>query len=230
MPWHGRSTKFPSTGCVSPAHDLTAGARKASWKPMSPLPWLVTICAEPCRKFFASTPEGEPVLMTAHRFDSTVLREYDIRGIVGQTLREADARALGRAVGTVVRRRGGSRVAVCYDGRLSSPDMEAALVDGLSACGVTALRIGMGPTPQLYFAVHHLDADGGVMVTGSHNPPDYNGFKIVIGKQAVFGEDIQAFGSLAAAGDFEAGEAAPEDHDVFEAYIERLLQDFDGPS
>lgn len=168
--------------------------------------------------------------MTAHRFDPTVLREYDIRGIVGQTLREADARALGRAVGTVVRRRGGSRVAVCYDGRLSSPDMEAALVDGLSACGVTALRIGMGPTPQLYFAVHHLDADGGVMVTGSHNPPDYNGFKIVIGKQAVFGEDIQAFGRLAAAGDFEAGEAAPEDHDVFEAYIDRLLQDFDGPS
>lgn len=168
--------------------------------------------------------------MTAHRFDPTLLREYDVRGVVGKTLHEADARALGRAVGTTVRRRGGSRVAVCYDGRLSSPAMEAALVEGLSAAGITALRIGMGPTPQLYFAVHHLDADGGLMVTGSHNPPEYNGFKIVIGKQAVFGEDIQAFGQLAAAGDFEAGEATPEEHDVTQAYIDRLVQDFDGPT
>src|SRR5690625_3066590 len=167
--------------------------------------------------------------MTAHRFDPTLLREYDVRGVVGQTLHEADARALGRAVGTAVRRRGGSRVAVCYDGRLSSPDMEAALVEGLSAAGVTALRIGMGPTPELYFAVHHLDADGGVMVTGSHNPPEYNGFKIVIGKQAVFGEDIQALGELAASGDFERGQANPENHNVTEAYIKRLAQDFDGP-
>lgn len=166
--------------------------------------------------------------MTAHRFDPTVLREYDVRGIVGETLHDADARALGRAVGTIVRRRGGSRVAVCYDGRLSSPALEAALVEGLSAAGVTALRIGMGPTPQLYFAVHHLDADGGLMVTGSHNPPEYNGFKIMIGKQAVFGEDIQGLGQLAAAGDFESGDAVPEEHDIFEAYIDRLVQDFKG--
>ncbi|HLW28879.1 MAG TPA: phosphomannomutase/phosphoglucomutase [Kiloniellales bacterium] len=168
--------------------------------------------------------------MTAHRFDPTLLREYDIRGVVGETLHAADARALGQAVGTTVRRRGGSRVAVCFDGRLSSPEMEAALVEGLSAVGITALRIGMGPTPELYFAVHHLNADGGVMVTGSHNPPEYNGFKIVIGKQAAFGSDIQELGRLAAAGDFEAGDASPEDHDIRQAYIDRLVQDFEGPS
>ncbi|MDF2094691.1 phosphoglucomutase/phosphomannomutase PgmG [Aquibaculum arenosum] len=167
--------------------------------------------------------------MPAHTFDPTLLREYDVRGVVGKTLHEADARALGRAVGTAVRRRGGSRVAVCYDGRLSSPDMEAAVVEGLSAAGVTALKIGLGPTPQLYFAVHHLDADGGIMITGSHNPPEYNGFKLVLGKKAVFGEDIQALGRMAAAGDFESGSAEPETHDVFEAYVDRLVQDFHGP-
>src|SRR5690554_3198504 len=167
--------------------------------------------------------------MTAHTFDPTLLREYDVRGVVGKTLHEADARALGRAVGTAVRRRGGSRVAVCYDGRLSSPDMEAAVVEGLSAAGVTALKIGLGPTPQLYFAVHHLDADGGIMITGSHNPPEYNGFKLVLGKKAVFGEDIQALGRMAAAGDFESGSAEPESHDIFEAYVDRLVQDFHGP-
>lgn len=168
--------------------------------------------------------------MTGHNFDPTLLREYDVRGVVGQTLHDADARALGRAVGTEVRRRGGSRVAVCYDGRLSSPALAAALVEGLSAAGVTALRIGLGPTPQLYFAVHHLDADGGVMVTGSHNPPEYNGFKIVLGKQAVFGEDIQALGQLAARGDFESGSANPEDHEIGDAYLDRLVRDFEGPT
>jgi len=168
--------------------------------------------------------------MTAHRFDPTLLREYDIRGIVGKTLHEADARALGRAVGTTIARKGGSRVAVCYDGRLSSPALEAALVEGLSASGITALRIGLGPTPQLYFAVHHLDADGGVMITGSHNPPDYNGFKLMLGKKAVFGEDIQALGRLAAAGDFASGSAEPETHEIGDAYLERLLADFEGPT
>jgi phosphomannomutase len=167
--------------------------------------------------------------MTAHRFHPSVLREYDIRGIVGETLSAADGEALGRALASQVRRLGGSRVAVGYDGRLSSPMLEATVVAGLRASGVTALRIGLGPTPMLYYAVHDFDCDGGIMVTGSHNPPDYNGFKLMLGKQAVFGEDIQALGRLAAAGDYEAGAGGEESHDILDAYVARLLRDFDGP-
>ena len=117
-----------------------------------------------------------------HRFDPTLLREYDIRGVVGKTLAREDAGALGRAFGTVVRRHGGTRVCVGYDGRLSSPELEAALVEGLMACGLSVLRIGLGPTPMLYYAAVTLEADGAVMVTGSHNPPEHNGFKLMLGK------------------------------------------------
>jgi phosphomannomutase len=161
-----------------------------------------------------------------HRFHPNILREYDVRGIVGDTLSTADAHALGRAFATMAKRRGAKRIAVGYDGRLSSPDLAAGLCDGLMACGMTVLRIGRGPTPMLYFAVHHLDADGGIMVTGSHNPPDHNGFKMMLGKASFFGDSITALGELAAAGDFEQGEGRAEDHLVFDAYIERMLRDF----
>lgn len=164
----------------------------------------------------------------SHRFDPTVLREYDIRGIVGDTLHAADARAIGLGFGSMVRRGGGRRVAVGRDGRLSSPELAAALVEGLAASGVDVVDIGMGPTPMLYFAVHHLGTDGGIQVTGSHNPPDYNGFKMMLGKSSFFGERIQALGALAAAGDFESGAGTVETADVTEAYVERLLRDFRG--
>ena len=118
-----------------------------------------------------------------HRFDPTVLREYDIRGIVGKTLNPEDAYAIGRCFGSVVSRGGGKRVAVGYDGRLHSPEMEAQLVAGLRACGLEVVRIGLCATPMLYFAAYALEADGAAMVTGSHNPPDYNGFKMMIGKK-----------------------------------------------
>ena len=159
-----------------------------------------------------------------HAFDPTILREYDVRGLVGSTLSAADAGALGRAFGTILRRAGGTNVCVAYDGRLSSPELEAALVEGLTACGLTALRIGRGPTPMLYFAVHELGADGGVMVTGSHNPPDYNGFKMTRAKaKPFFGPDIRGLGELAAGRDFETGPGAVEERPVAEAYLERLL-------
>jgi len=160
-----------------------------------------------------------------HRFDPSILREYDMRGIVGETLSTDDARALGRAFGTVVRRRGGTRMAVGYDGRLSSPELEAALVEGLCACGLTVLRIGRGPTPMLYFAAYTLDVAGGVMVTGSHNPPAHNGFKITLEKRSFFGRDIQSLGELAARGDFETGSGRAMDHPVFDNYVARLLAD-----
>ena len=123
----------------------------------------------------------------SHAFHPSSLREYDIRGIVGKTLGPDDAYAVGRCFGTLVRRGGGSSVAVGRDGRESSPAFEEALVRGLKESGADAVRIGLGPTPMLYFAEAELDVDGGIMITGSHNPADYNGFKMVLFGDAFFG-------------------------------------------
>ncbi|WP_114395945.1 phosphoglucomutase/phosphomannomutase PgmG [Oleisolibacter albus] len=164
----------------------------------------------------------------AHRFDPTVLREYDIRGIVGKTLTEADARAIGRGFGSMVVRGGGRRIAIGYDGRLSSPSLEAAAVEGLVSTGLEVVRIGLGPTPMLYFAVRHLELDAGMMITGSHNPPDYNGFKMMLGKAPVYGAMIQEIGSIAAAGDFATGAGSQRSLDLQDTYVERLLRDYDG--
>ncbi len=161
-----------------------------------------------------------------YAFHHTVLREYDIRGIVGETLGEADAEAIGQAFATIVLRGGGKRVAVARDGRLSSPTLEAAVVRGLVAAGAEAVRVGLGPTPMLYFAVHHLKADAGIMITGSHNPPTHNGFKMMLGKKPFFGEDIREIGTIAAAGAFTEGQGSVGDESVFEAYIDRLVQDY----
>jgi len=171
-------------------------------------------------------PDSKAPAPGGHRFDPTVLREYDIRGIVGATLRAADARALGRAFGTLVRRDGGRKVCVGRDGRLSSPELEAALVEGLVACGLAVKRIGRGPTPMLYFANYELGADAGIMVTGSHNPPNYNGFKMTLGKRSLYGADIRRLGEIAAAGDFEDDPATgrAEECCVFDAYVNRLLE------
>ena len=137
----------------------------------------------------------------SHRLHPTCLREYDIRGIYGQTLAEEDAKAVGRTFGTLVRRDGGKTVAVGRDGRESSPGLEAALIGGLAASGVDVVRIGLGPTPMLYYAEAELAVDGGIMITGSHNPPEYNGFKMVMFGSAFFGEEIQKLGRMAEAGD-----------------------------
>ena len=157
-----------------------------------------------------------------------MLREYDIRGIVGETLGPADAHALGRAYATLLRGAGGRRVGLGFDGRLSSPELAEALGDGLRAGGADVLWIGRGPTPMLYFAVHHLDADGGIQVTGSHNPPDHNGFKMMLGKASLFGARIQELGRIAAQGAFATGAGRIVDSPVFDAYVERLLRDFQG--
>ncbi len=159
-----------------------------------------------------------------HQFHPTALREYDIRGIVGETLGESDAYAIGRGFGTRVARAGGSRVAVGYDGRASSPGFAAAVVAGLNDAGVAAVRIGLGPTPMLYYAVHELGCDGGIMVTGSHNPPDYNGFKMMLAGGPFYGADIQALGAMAAAGDWAAGASVNDDVDVLDRYVDRLLR------
>ena len=167
-------------------------------------------------------------LAANHRFDPTILREYDIRGIVGDTLHEADARALGRAYAAMLRETGGRSVAVGRDGRLSSPALEAALVEGLVESGIDVMRIGLGPTPMLYYAGHTLPVDGAIMVTGSHNPKDHNGFKMMLGKSSLYGENIKRLGEIAAAGNFPRGKGRVEQRGVKDAYIARLLKDYRG--
>ena len=165
----------------------------------------------------------------AHRFDPTILREYDIRGVVGKTLSSADAQAIGRAYAVALGEAGGGRVAVGYDGRLTSPELEAALVDGLVTEGAEVVRIGRGPTPMLYYGAATLGVDGGVMVTGSHNPPDHNGFKFVFQGKPFYGAAIRRLGEIALALD------APQqrrgrftDLAIRNDYVARLARDYDG--
>src|ERR1700758_2419649 len=141
-----------------------------------------------------------------HEFDPTILREYDIRGIVGKTLSGADARAIRRAYAVTLAEAGGTRVAVGYDGRLTSRELEAALVDGVTAEGLGVVRIGRGPTPMLYYAAATLGVDAGVMVTGSHNPPDHNGFKFVFQGKSFYGAAIQKLGETAGRLGAQSGE------------------------
>jgi len=164
----------------------------------------------------------------SHVFDPTVLREYDIRGVVGETLNADDARAVGRAFAAMVEE--GARVCVGYDGRLSSPELEAAVVEGMTASGIQVLRIGLGPTPMLYFAVHHLAADGGLMVTGSHLPPDHNGFKMVLASAPLYGPGIRRLGEIAASGAYRSGAGRAVEIPVADAYVARLLGGYDGAS
>ncbi|MBH1942780.1 phosphomannomutase/phosphoglucomutase [Erythrobacter sp. YJ-T3-07] len=165
----------------------------------------------------------------SHAFDPTILREYDIRGIIGETLEADDARAIGRSFGSMLKRSGGSRVAVGYDGRQSSPVLEHALVEGLTASGCDVVRVGLGPTPMLYYAEASADdVDGGIQITGSHNPPNYNGFKMVFQGRPFFGADIQQLGEVAAAGDWEHGTGSVFDRPLIDAYVERLLEGLDG--
>jgi phosphomannomutase len=161
----------------------------------------------------------------SHRFDPSILREYDIRGIVGTNLFAADARALGRAF---VSKTGCRRIAVGYDGRLTSPELETALVEGLVAQGADVVRIGRGPTPMLYFAAATLGVDAGIMVTGSHNPPSHNGFKMVVSGKPFYAEQIQELGRAALAlGEPSGPPGRGEDHAIAEDYIARLARDFD---
>ncbi|MDJ0951961.1 MAG: phosphomannomutase/phosphoglucomutase [Alphaproteobacteria bacterium] len=163
-----------------------------------------------------------------HDFHPSVLREYDVRGIVDETLSIHDAYALARAFGTVLAREGGRSVCVGRDGRESSPGLAAAVADGLAACGLEVTLVGLGPTPMLYFATYHLDADGGIMVTGSHNPPNYNGFKMMKRGKPFFGADIRGLGEICAAADYAEGAGTIDKQPVLDAYVARLAGDFDG--
>lgn len=162
---------------------------------------------------------------SSHNFHPTSLREYDIRGIIGETLGEADAYAIGRGFATLLGRAGGRKVAVGYDGRVSSPMLEAALMKGITDSGLDAVSIGLGPTPMLYYAEAVLDdVDGGIQITGSHNPANYNGFKMVFQGRPFFGADIQKLGTMAAAGDWAEGAGSTSTLDIMDTYVARIAE------
>lgn len=126
------------------------------------------------------------------KINSSIFREYDIRGVVGETLFEEDAFLIGKSFASLVQKKIlGKKIVVAYDGRISSTDLEKRIIEGITSTGADVIKIGLGPTPMLYFAVHHFNADGGVMITGSHNPKDHNGFKFMIGKSSLYGEGIK---------------------------------------
>src|SRR4051812_5002598 len=164
-----------------------------------------------------------------HTFDPSILREYDIRGTVGETLKEADCYNVGRAFGTVLRRKGFKTVAVGFDGRQSSPVFSNEVIRGLNDCGLDVENIGVGPTPMVYFAMKSRGIDAAVGVTGSHSPINYKGIKMALKSGPFYGKDIQEIGRLAAAGDYESGSGKTVKVDVQDAYVDRLLKDYTGP-
>ena len=169
--------------------------------------------------------KGRP-LAAPHKLNPTILREYDIRGVVDETLNENDVLAIGHAFGTILQNRLGQvRDPVCvgYDGRLSSPALADALSRGLNNSGLDVVQIGLGPTPMLYYAAHELNAAAGMMVTGSHNPPNYNGIKMVIQGHSFWGPDIQELGATSAAGALTSGTGDIRQVNVKERYLTRLL-------
>jgi phosphomannomutase/phosphoglucomutase len=156
----------------------------------------------------------------------SIFKAYDIRGIVGRTLDAGIARQIGMAFGAAVRARGESTVVVGRDGRLSGPELCAALAEGLQAAGVDVIDMGMVATPLVYFATHALEAKSGIMVTGSHNPPDYNGFKMVLAGEAIYGDAIQALYHAITKGDKPAGKTGSyRSHDIRAAYLQRIVGD-----
>ena len=150
----------------------------------------------------------------------TIFREYDIRGLVDQDLTEDAVRLVGCALGTEVREQGGRRVVVGRDCRESGPRFARAMIAGLNSVGVDVTDLGVVPTPLTYFAAATLPVDGLVMITGSHNPPEYNGLKVGVGKSTLHGEGIQALHRRIVEGRFASGAGGVETHDVVTPYRE----------
>jgi phosphomannomutase/phosphoglucomutase len=155
----------------------------------------------------------------------SVFRAYDIRGLAGEELRPDNARLLGQAVGTLVQERGGSSLAVARDARLSSPELAAALIEGIVASGADVVDLGTAPTPMMYFARFALETGGGVVVTGSHNPPEYNGFKIQVGDDMLAEQDLAALRERMADGPLARGRGVSQARDLSGDYLERVVGD-----
>jgi phosphomannomutase/phosphoglucomutase len=155
----------------------------------------------------------------------TIFKAYDIRGIIGVTLNAGVARQIGQAFGSAMRAKGESVAVIGRDGRLSGPELSAALASGLQAAGVDVIDIGVVATPLLYFATHVLNAQSGIMVTGSHNPPDYNGFKMVLAGEAIHGDTIQGLYQAIVGNDLVSGAGSYRTHDIRDAYLQRIIGD-----
>jgi phosphomannomutase / phosphoglucomutase len=162
-------------------------------------------------------------------FKPTIFREYDIRGVADIELQSADVEQLGRAVGTYLQRHAGKRINLGRDTRLSSPRLRDALMRGLKASGCDVTDLGVVPTPVLYYSVFNLNADGGVMITGSHNPSEFNGFKTVCGESTIHGEAIQEIRRIIERGDFATGEGAEHTADMVTPYVAEISAQFQFP-
>jgi phosphomannomutase/phosphoglucomutase len=156
---------------------------------------------------------------------ASIFKAYDIRGIIDKTLDAEVARQIGRAFGSAVRARGASAAVIGRDGRLSGPELSAALAQGLQSAGVDVIDVGMVATPMLYYATQVLGARSGIMVTGSHNPPDYNGFKMVLEGDAIYGDTIQDLYRAITAQQFATGQGSLRQHDIRRAYLDRIVGD-----
>src|SRR5262245_27361042 len=154
-----------------------------------------------------------------------IFRTYDIRGVVGRSLTPEIVRDIGRALGSMGRERKAPTFAVCRDGRLSGPQLASALGEGLNAAGADVIDIGMAPTPVAYFAAHHLGTGSCVAVSGSHNPPQYNGLKIVVAGSTLFGEEIQEIRKRIEKKQFSSGSGKKSSAEVLDAYVERIAGD-----
>jgi len=155
-----------------------------------------------------------------------IFREYDIRGIAGKDLTQETVELLGLGIGTMMRRQGRSRIALGRDCRPSSDPFRDALIAGLTATGLSVADIGVVPTPVLYYSIYQLEVEGGVMITGSHNPPEYNGFKTCAGHDSVYGAQIQHIADIIEANDFEKGSGTIVSADVMTPYRNYLLDQF----
>src|ERR1035438_4130385 len=162
-------------------------------------------------------------------FKPTIFREYDIRGAAVVKLLDPDVAQLGRAFGTYLRRHAGKRVSLGRDTRLSSPRLRDALMRGLKGSGCDVIDLGVVPTPVLYYSVFHLKTDGAVMITGSHNPPEFNGFKTVCGESTIHGAAIQEIRRTIDAGDLATGEGTETTADVVTPYVAEVCAQFHFP-
>jgi len=156
---------------------------------------------------------------------SEIFKAYDIRGVVGKTLTPPIVRAVGQALGSLAQERGRDTVVIGRDGRLSGPELSGALADGIRASGANVIDIGMVVTPMTYFAAQHLGTQCSVMVTGSHNPPDYNGLKMVIAGETLSGADIVALKTRIEAGRLASGAGSYRSADIVAAYLDRIVGD-----
>ena len=161
--------------------------------------------------------------MTTVAVSKSIFKAYDIRGVVGKTLNAEVAFELGQAFGSAVLAKGEQLAVIGRDGRLSGPELSDALAKGLQTTGVNVIDLGVVATPLLYFATHLLEARSGIMVTGSHNPPDYNGFKMVLAGEAIYGDAIQALYQTVTTQQYARGAGTYQQHDIRAAYLERII-------